>query len=176
VKGLNRRGEISKTRKYYLISFLFFALLGCNLQNENDPNSCGMDTEYNYETEVASKTGLVLQVPANDLYITFGEIEQYYGEMQSCTGMTAPAPKVWATSFKERGLGGGWGAYLYAHQIVMLNTDENIVPRDCISDRQSIKHEFVHHILYMNGQDASHGNPLFAQCATGVNVCDGKPC
>jgi|GEM_PF-1924254 len=176
MKELNRGGKISKTRKYVFINFLMYALLGCNLQSESDPNSCGTGTVYNYETEVTSKTGLALQVPANDLYITFDEIEQYYREMQSCTGITAPAPVVWATSFKERGLGGGWGAYLYAQQIVMLNTDVNIVPRNCISDRQSIKHEFVHHLLYMNGMDATHGNPLFAQCATGVNVCDGKPC
>lgn len=176
MKVLSWLGIIPKTRIYFLTNVLFISLVGCNLQSENDTNSCGMDTVYNYETEVNSKAGLVLQAPANDLYITFDEMEQYFIEMQSCAGMTAPAPKVWATSFKERGLGGGWGAYLYAHQIVMLNTDENIVPRDCISDRQSIKHEFIHHILYMNGQDASHGNPLFAQCANGVNVCDGKPC
>jgi hypothetical protein len=169
-------GGILNNTKFFLIYAIFIALLGCNSQTENDLNSCGMGTVYNYEPEVIGKTGLVLQSPANDLYITFEEIEQYYGEMLSCTGMTAPAPIVWATSFKERGLGGGWGAYLYANQIVMLNTDENIVPRDCISDRQSIKHEYVHHILYMNGADASHANPLFAQCAIGVNVCDGKPC
>lgn len=177
MKKLNKWGGISIVWKYYYISLLFTALLGCDLQNENDANSCGMGTVYNYDTEVvSSKAGLVLQAPANNMYITVGEIEQYYLDMQSCTDMTAPAPKVWATGFKERGLGGGWGAYVYAHQIVMLNTDENIVPRDCISDRQSIKHEFVHHILYVNGQDASHENPLFAQCAIGVNVCNGKPC
>ena len=176
MKGLNKRRKISKTRKYFLVNVLFIAFLGCNSQSESDPNSCGMGTVYNYEPEVIGKTGLVLQASTNDLYITFEEIELYYGEMQSCTGMIAPAPIVWATSFKERGLGGGWGAYLYANQIVMLNTDENIVPRDCISDRQSIKHEYVHHILYMNGADASHANPMFAQCAIGVNVCDGKPC
>jgi hypothetical protein len=169
-------GEFSKSQSYFLFSFLFVALLGCDSQSENDPNSCGTDSVYNYEPEVIGKTGLVLQAHANDLYITFDEMEQYYLEMQTCTGMTAPAPKVWATSFKGRGLGGGWGAYLYANQIVMLNTDENIVPRDCISDRESIKHEFTHHILYMNGADASHANPLFAQCAVGVNVCDGNPC
>lgn len=167
-------GGIFSNTPYYLA--IIIVLLGCDSQTQNDTNSCGMGTVYNYEPEVIGKTGLVLQAPANDLYITFEEIEQYYGDMQSCTGMTAPAPIVWATSFKERGLGGGWGAYLYANQIVMLNTDENIVPRDCISDRQSIKHEYVHHILYMNGSDASHANPLFAQCAIGVNVCDGKPC
>ena len=176
MKGQNRRWIISKTRQYFLISILFFALLGCDLKSENDPDSCGSGTVYNYEPEVTGKTGLLLQAPANDLYISFEEMEQYYGEMQSCTGMTAPPPIVWATSFKERGLGGAWGVYVYAQQIVMLNTDENLVPRDCISDRQTIKHEFVHHILYMNGDDASHGNPLFAQCAIGVNVCNGKPC
>ncbi|KPJ94511.1 MAG: hypothetical protein AMJ53_05150, partial [Gammaproteobacteria bacterium SG8_11] len=97
MKELNRGGKISKTRKYVFINFLMYALLGCNLQSESDPNSCGTGTVYNYETEVTSKTGLALQVPANDLYITFDEIEQYYREMQSCTGITAPAPVVWAT-------------------------------------------------------------------------------
>jgi hypothetical protein len=176
VVGLIGRGKSIRKRKNYLTHLLFFTLLGCNLQTENDPNSCGTGTVYNYDSQVSSKMGLVLQVPASDLYISFGEMEQYYHEMQRCTGMTAPPPKVWATSFKDRGLGGVWGAYMYAHQVVMLNTDDNIVPRDCISDRESLKHEYIHHILYMNGADASHENPIFTQCAIGVNVCDGKPC
>lgn len=163
-------------KKYILllINLIFLLISGCQ-QPGDDPNQC-TGAVYNYDNEVILDSGLVLKSPAHEMLIDIPEIDRLYAEMESCVGQTAPAPTIWYTSFKERGLNGGWGAYLYAHQIVMMNTDEGIVPRDCVSDRETIKHEFVHHILYLNGQDASHGNPKFAQCARGVNVCNGKPC
>jgi hypothetical protein len=163
-------------KKYILllINLILLLISGCE-QPGDDPNHCS-GAVYNYDSEIVTQSGLVLKSPAHEMLLDIPDLENLYADMESCVGMTAPAPTVWYTSFKDRGLNGGWGGYLYANQIVMMNTDEGIVPRDCISDRETFKHESVHHILYMNGQDASHGNPMFAKCAIGVTVCNGKPC
>lgn len=131
---------------------------------------------YGTTTEQVGSTGIVLR-PNSSMYITFNEMEDLYRDMEQCTGFTAVGPIVEYTYFPDRfGTIGSWAVYVYIHQLVMMNTYEDDRERNCHSDTEAIKHEFVHHLLYMNGQVAGHENPLFQQCASGVRTCNGVPC
>ena len=140
---------------------------------EVPPEGCSGTVYETAQDQVDQNTGLKL-TPSRDMYIDFNEMKHYYSDMETCLGMTATGPSVTFDSFKRRGIGGSWGVYIYVNQLVLINTDDNVAPRDCVSDTEALKHEFVHHILYMNGIPDNHG-PEF-ECARGVNVCNGKPC
>lgn len=153
-----------------LILPLLIVLTGC-VPEEQEP----CNTKYSYDDTMGA-TGLELKATSSP-FITFSKMEAMYKDLELCLGVNAPGPTVEYRSFKASGLGGGWGVYMPANRLIWLNTDESIAPRNCHSDRETIRHEYVHHILYMNGKDYSHGSPEFERCgAFGVNTCNGVPC
>jgi len=104
-------------------------------------------------------------------------MSRFYKETEICTGLSAPGPKVQFVSFTHFGIG-GWGAYMEIAKMVMINTDEHSTVesiswnRDAITDQQTLKHEFIHHLLHMNGMgdlNVNHDSPLFEKCGVGVS-------
>ncbi len=159
--------------KQILVIILFCVfIVGCEI---DDPTKCD-NTIHSTTTETVSKIGLLL-LPGDNMYMSLSEMDAAYIEMQSCVGMIAVAPTVWYTDFDTIGLGGGWSAYSYPDQHVMINTNvAEHLTRNCVSDRDAMKHEFVHHILFMNDEDSTHASPLFEKCAIGVKTCNGVAC
>ena len=158
-----------------LAALVLVSIAGCDKDNPID--TC--NTTYSYSNDVYGDSGLMLKSTKDEVaYISFAEMEKVYRDVEMCVVNTkTPGPIVDYRDFKQMGLGGAWGIYA-AGLGVFINTDEaNGVQRNCHSDRETLKHEFVHHILYMNGQDWKHSNPAFVQCdALGVGVCDGVAC
>ena len=155
--------------KHILIIITCLALAGC--YEEEEP----CNTKYSHDDTVG-ETGLRLTA-TSEPFIPFSKMEALYNEIQSCLNLTAPAPLVEYHNFKERGIGGGWGVFIVPSQTIWMNTDVGIAPRNCHSDRETLKHEYVHHLLYMNGGNYSHGSPEFERCgALGVATCNGIPC
>lgn len=148
------------------------AITGCSV--DNGPNC---DSIYTYTEAQTDATGIVLS-PGGELYVDFATVSKLYQDTQACMGMTAPPPTVEVEDFSQRIGGiGGWGLYVASGQLVWLNSKiDEIIPRNCASDVETLKHEYVHHILYMNVDDASgHSSPMFAQCGPGPYVKDGVP-
>ena len=139
-------------------------LIGC--VEEEEP----CNTKYSY-SDTTGYAGLTLKYTSSS-FVTFNKMEALYQEMEKCLGMSAPAPTIEFIDFA-----GGWGIYIVPSQTIWMNEDVGIAPRNCHSDRETLKHEFLHHILYMNGNDYRHGNKAFERCdAMGVNTCNGIPC
>lgn len=163
----------------YIITVLLLALFltGCFDSPEDEGYS---NQVFSYTVDQVDEAGVLLEAPADNMFIPFERVSELYQNMMNCVSpdVVVPAPTVWFRSFDSLGLGGNRGAYLYATAHVLINTDQDeIVERNYISDEETVEHEFVHHLLYMTGQDASHASPYFAKCgATGVNVCNGEPC
>ena len=130
---------------------------------------------FTYTTDVYGETGLFLESTDSVMFVSFDELEDEYRDVEMCVvNNKTPGPNIRFQSFIHLGIGGGWGVYSPATQHVIINTDGL---RNCHSDRQTSRHEFVHHILYMNGQDWSHTNNAFSRCnALGVKTCNGVPC
>jgi len=147
-------------------------ITGCSVDNSG---YCG---EINtYDKEMTDSTGIVLE-PGGDMYVSFETVSRLYQDTQACMGMTAPAPTVAYIDFRQRiGSIGGWGVYIVSGQVVWLNTAiDEYIPRNCASDIETLKHEYVHHILHLNIDDASgHSSPMFATCGPGPYVKDGVP-
>jgi hypothetical protein len=137
-------------------------------------SACTVDNEKQYSTdqELTDSYGLALK-PSENMYINFESISKVYEETMACMGMTAPGPTVEFRSFSFAGLGGAWAFYHFAGNTIWINTDEddNGQERDSTTDIEALKHEFVHHILHMNGaseESRSHSSPLFSKCGQGV--------
>ena len=148
-----------------------FLLGGCS---EHDDNSCPgpHDIEYDY----VDQSGLYIEAPAVDVFATNEEIVNIYREVEACIGVpSTPGPTVWFRNFTDMGLGGAWGFTHYVGQLIAINTDAD--ERNCTSDKQALRHEYVHYITYMNGLQHDHGSQYFEQCgAVGVRTCNGVPC
>lgn len=153
-----------------------FTLAGCDLGGNYYDLQQANNTLHSYSVEQVDDAGLTL-LPSDDMYVTFQQVSQFYQETEACTGLSAPGPTVEFISFTHFGIG-GWGAYMEVSQTVMINTDEHSTVesvtwnRDARTDEQALKHEFIHHLLYMNGMgdlNANHDSPLFAKCGQGVN-------
>ena len=108
------------------------------------------------------------------------EMEAEYIDLEACmTNTNTPGPIVEFTSFNDYPFQLELALYYYALQTVFIDTDvEDFLPlRNCISDREFLRHEFGHHVLYLNGVDPGHVNPKFAQCdALGPKTCNGEYC
>jgi hypothetical protein len=144
-------------------------LTACNVEQEQ------CNTVYGYSTDQVNAAGLVLK-STDDAYVTFGQMGQFYNDMEKCTGLTALPPSIIYADFEKLHIGGAWGVYDYSTQTVLIDTNETYNIRNCKSDTATLKHEYIHHILYLNGRDSSHTNPAFAHCgATGVNTNNGVP-
>lgn len=123
---------------------------------------------------LADAYGLVLE-PSRDMYIDFDRISKTYTETMACMGMTAPGPRVEYRSFSFSGLGGAWAVYVPVASVILINTDEDdsLRKRDSSTDIEALQHEFIHHILHMNGageQSRGHASSLFRKCGLGVKV------
>ncbi len=145
--------------------FCMFLLSGCSIDN-----SCYI--EKTVDVEYIDNYGLTLQ-PSKRMFVTPEQVSQYYQETMVCMGMTAAAPDVAFKSFSANYIGGSWAIYIGNGKTVWVNTDidELYLPRSCETDKQALKHEFIHHILTMNGmRDSSnrHNSPLF-KCGYGVD-------
>jgi hypothetical protein len=138
--------------RFYLmwtIAIVVLALVGCL---DVEQSQCKGEQSY---TEIQiDQNGLTL-LPTDSMYITFGQTTQAYEEVMACMGMTAPGPTVEFTSFCEIFGGdpiGGGGAYYHIYELIHVNNDESdYFLRDCESDMKFLKHEMIHHILWMNG-------------------------
>lgn len=151
----------------HLILIGLIVLAGCDIDNP---------TEESYtETQHDPNTGLTLK-PSDKMWVSFPELVSIYVGTEACLGLTAPGPDVEYKSFARWYLGGAWGLYLANGELVMVNTDEQqglgFPTRDADTDTQVLRHEFIHHILYMNGVPYRDGySPdLFAKCGQGVDV------
>ena len=149
---------------------LLLILAGCSVDNPSN--------EINMYTEpMTDSYGLTLE-PSDNMYISFETVSSLYQNTMACMGMTAPAPTVAWKSFSEQYIGGSWGVYVSTGELIWINTDSTVAERNVVSDTETLKHEYVHHILHMNGMgEESHGHasPLFAKCGLGVYVKDGVP-
>ena len=146
----------------HLILVAMVALAGCSVDNTEAINS----TTH----EQTDANGLTL-LPSQEMYVTFADISNYYSETMSCMGMTADGPDVEFKSFEAWYLPPTWALY-HPGGLVMVNTDHLGLgfDRDKRTDTEALKHEFVHHILNMNGADWHHGDPMFELCGIGVNT------
>ena len=142
-------------------------LAGCGVGGDDDWESC--HTWYSYDQDITFEDGVMLIAPSA-MYITAAQVDQYYQEVQACMGESGLlGPRVRFLSFHENGMAGGAGLYTFSGGgQVFINTDEDFAELDCNRNRQDLKHEFVHHILYMNGtpweDNKNHNSPYFGIC------------
>lgn len=147
---------------------LFVLLAGCTANNgELDQTTISLDHE------LIDEYGLKLE-PTGSMYVTPEAISETYLDTMSCMGMTATGPTVEFRSFSFAGLGGAWGIYHSVTKTIWINIDDNnIEERNARTDKETLQHEFVHHILSMNGagdDSHAHASPFFAMCGKGVNT------
>lgn len=167
--------------KLLIILSLAFFISSCGGGKDNSSTySCPNVSQFKSDKYI--KHGIVIkeQLDHSDrVFLSVSEIENIYSNVEKCVAdNNTPGPYLEFKSFNHMGLPSIWGAYMAVGQTVFINTDnDTIAERNCHSDRATLKHEFVHHILYMNGLDNSHQNEAFSQCnALGPKVCDGVAC
>ena len=141
-------------------------LSGCAVDNEK--------TIYSTDQVLTSEYGLTLK-PSKDMYIDFERISKAYTDMMACMGMTAAGPTVEFRSFSFAGVGGAWAFYVPVESTIWVNTDEDeiVLKRNSRTDIEALEHEFIHHILHMNGasdESRGHSSPFFKKCGMGVNA------
>lgn len=153
-------------------------LAGCSTGGGSD----GYGGVYSYETDQYSDTGLILKANTGEDYsfISFEQMVAEYIDLETCmVNNNTPGPTVIFTNFDDL----EWtrlkyAMYYYAIQTAYIDTGTVDRPqRNAISDREFLRHEYGHHVLYMNGLDDTHANPLFEQCeALGPKTCNGEYC
>ncbi len=152
-----------------VVLVFILSLSGCGTASDDD-DQC-KDQYSTASTEVGA-SGLLLE-PAQHMYVTFPQIESFYVEVENCMGVIATGPTVVFTSFSEckevlglncEGLGGNLGQYSAGVQLVLMNTDEHVFERNCETDEGTLKHEFVHHLLWLSENNISHDSPFFGEC------------
>lgn len=147
-------------------------LAACNSSDEQP------ETSYSWPNDVHGVTGITLHAPNAITFVSFEEIESEWRDVSVCAvpGIVAPGPRVEFRSFKQMGLGGAWGVFT-ADGTVYVNSDEGPAGRNRTSDRETLRHEFVHYALWVSGHDWKHANPAFVRCdALGAATCDGVVC
>lgn len=156
-------------------------LAGCSTGSSDDVSCRNIEYGYAYE-QIDAETGVTL-LPTDSVFLSFDEIVDEYKDIEAClANNNTPGPTILFTSFQEAGWT-GIAFYVYPHLQVYMNTDmhpqsgnANLV-RGCISDRELLRHEFTHHILYLNGEDPGHTNSKFSECdALGPKTCNGEYC
>ena len=150
-------------------------LVGCSAGG-GDGESCL--ATYSYEYDQVGETGLTL-LTGDYSFIPFEEMEAEYIDLERCaTNTNTPGPYVQFMGFNDS-LYNKWNLAIYHYAIltVFIDTDPNVAQRNCISDREFLRHEYMHHVLHLNGEDADHTNPKFAACsALGPKTCNGQYC
>jgi len=171
------------TLNFIILLFIAALLLvaGCSGGTGSGPEGRSCLATFGYEYDQVSSTGLTLTATGNEYtFITFEEMEAEYIDVEMCAANTnTPGPRITFTSFNAYPFQLELALYYYALQTVFIDTDvESWLPmRNCISDREFLRHEFMHHILYLNGEEPGHTNPKFAQCdALGPKTCNGEYC
>ena len=165
-----------------IISLIVLGLIaGCSTGGDGDRSCVHSQSTYGYEYDQISSTGLTLKATVPQYtFISFEEMEAEYIELEACVAdNNTPGPTVRFTSFNHIGFTLELALYNYANQTVYIDTDvEDWLPtRNCISDREFLRHEFTHHVLYLNGEDPGHTNPKFVACeAFGYKTCNGEYC
>lgn len=165
--------------KLLIILSLAFFISSCGGGKDNSSTySCPNVSQFKSDKYI--KHGIVIkeQLDHSDrVFLSVSEIENIYSNVEKCVAdNNTPGPYLEFKSFSHMGIGSIWGAYMPVGQTVYINTDTPLLEteRNCHSDRATLKHEYVHHILYMNGQDHSHSNPSFEKCdALGPKVHNG---
>lgn len=156
-------------------------LAGCVPQPESNADKfpgCTAQPHTNAEP-YTDMYGTTVDLPAEDLYIKNERITEIYEEVIVCMNMPyTPGPQMWFRKFSENNWGGAWGFTHNGAGLIAVNTDiDDQHQRNCISDEDTIRHEFIHYIAYMNGLESDHSSPYFEQCrAVGVKTCNGVPC
>ena len=163
-----------------IVVWVVATLAGCSGGEGQGPDGRSCNATFGYEYDQVSSTGLTLRATGHEYsYITFEEMEAEYIDLEACVANTnTPGPIVEFTSFDDYGFPLDLALYYYALQTVFIDTDYNDRPqRNCVSDRKFLRHEFAHHVLYLNGEEPGHENPKFAQCkALGPKTCNGEYC
>ncbi len=138
---------------------------------------CTVDSSNGLQDETSTRTGAygVTLKPSTGMYVSFETIVNVFGDTMACMGMTAQDVTVQYVSYKEYfngAYGAPWGGWIVNSNLVFVNTDDLGLgfQREAGIDKEILRHEFVHYILYYNGADPKHGNPMFAQCGLGVNT------
>jgi len=167
----------------YVNAILILAAVSLTGCGGGGSDSGGSDSGVQYSTTSTQigESGLILE-PSENMYVTFPQIAQFYLEVEACMGVVAPGPIVIFTSFSEcvevqgingplscEGLGGNLGQYSIGAQLVLMNTDEHIFDRNFVTDRDTLKAEFVHHLLaeamdFPIGDNVNHLSPFFGLC------------
>jgi len=147
----------------HLLIIVLLALGGCSADNETINNTTHEQTDAN----------AVTLFPSQEMHVTFADISNFYSETMSCMGMTAQGPNVYYKSFElyfNGAVGKSWAFFTGGTIYVNTDTIGPSFPRDRQTDEEALRHEFVHHILWANGADWHHGDPMFAKCGLGVNT------
>lgn len=161
------------------LALVVLGLAGCSAGGSGEYTSCY--TTYSYDYEQVGATGLTLK-PMDDEYsfLSFEEMEAEYIDLEACAANTnTPGPNVVFVDFKEAWPRYSRALYYYAILTAYIDTNPGEPPleRNCISDREFLRHEYMHHVLHLNGEDPSHANPKFAACdALGPKTCNGEYC
>ena len=141
---------------------------------------------YSYGTDQYDMdTGLTLKANMGNNYsfLTFEQMVAEYVDLERCmTNTSTPGPVVQFINFDNNNqyvfAPRKYALYYYAIQTVFIDTaTEDRPQRNHISDREFLRHEYGHHVLYLNGEDPGHTNPKFEQCAAlGPKTCNGEYC
>lgn len=168
------------TGQTIIVAAVAISLSGCG-STDSDDSYC--ETQYSTTSVEIGASELLLE-PAQNMYVTFPQIESIYLDVEACMGVVAPGPTVIYTSFSEcvevsgervtpincEGLGGNLGQYSIGIELVLMNTDEHIFNRNCVTDRDVLKHELVHHLLVPLGvsieDNTTHNSPFFGLCVS----------
>ena len=150
-----------------IVIWIFIATLaGCTVDNSDLVQHSYTDEQHD------TAAGLTL-APSGNMWVSFPEIVSIYVSTEACMGMTATGPTVEYKDFLAYyNSVGGYGFY-HPEGYIFINTYATELPlgfaRDKRTDTETLRHEFVHHILNFNGLDWHHGDPMFEQCGLGVN-------
>ena len=91
---------------------------------------------------------------------TGAQLGRLYSETEACVGVTAPMPAVIFKPFS-----GSFGLYSVAGGEVWINTSPGWdLFRTCELEAQTLRREYVHHLLWVNFGDLTHDSPLFGVC------------
>ena len=160
-----------------IITFVVVTLASCSSGSNNEYGAAHSYLDDQYDPV----TGVTLRANTGDNYsfLTFEQMVAEYVDLERCmVDNTTPGPTIIFESFDHIGTG-GTAFYVYVSQTAYINTDQHkyLPQRNHISDREFLRHEYGHHVLYLNGLDETHNNPLFVECsALGPKTCNGEYC
>ena len=147
------RMQRSCPTRFVLLS-VFALLLGCGTGDNNHG--------YGYQYDQIGATGLRVRWSGAQLP-SLTDIEKFYQETMTCTGISATGPLVIITDSLPAG--GSLG-------LTFLDTGTILIPSLLDPDPRAsfwtYKHEFIHYLLHQAGFDpaanAAHLSPLFIEC------------